>query len=181
MSQVWKKGTFCQAKLCQSINTQSPTMPSAAIFTPSTTTDTFTPTLAMLNMTASGSVFKVSSEITINETVANALIDTGSSDRSFISPNLVKKLCLHVVPEVCIVGMATKSVTKQIKGFCIVDFKLLDRVYKNIKLFVLENLCTDIILGTDFQQQHESIVINYGGEKPTLTFCAVTAINTKPA
>ena len=45
---------------------------------------------------------------------------------------------------------------------------------------MLNDLCTDIILGTDFQELHESIVIKYGGSKASLTFCALTSLNTQP-
>ena len=45
---------------------------------------------------------------------------------------------------------------------------------------MIDNLCKDIILGTDFQELHESIVINYGGSKPALTFSALTAMKTHP-
>ena len=41
---------------------------------------------------------------------------------------------------------------------------------------MIDNLCTDIILGTDFLELHESIVINYGSSKP-----AVTALKIQPS
>ena len=52
--------------------------------------------------------------------------------------------------------------------------------HTNNRLDILDNLCTDIILCTDFQEQHKSIVIEYGGSKPTLTFCALTTLNVEP-
>lgn len=76
--------------------------------------------------------------------------------------------------------MAAGAQTTKIAGYCVVDFSLLGREYRNINLNVIEDLCTDVILGTDFQEQHESVVIKYGGSKPTLTFCALTTINVKP-
>ena len=45
---------------------------------------------------------------------------------------------------------------------------------------MIDNLCTDIILGTDFQELHESIDINYGGSKPALTFSALTSLKNQP-
>ena len=94
---------------------------------------------------------------------------------------VVERLGLDVIPEESIVGMATKSLSKRIKGFCVVNFNLLGPEYIAVKLYILDHLCTDVILGTDFQQLHNSIIINYGGDKPSLTFCAVTAIKTNPA
>ena len=36
--------------------------------------------------------------------------------------------------------------------------------YNNVKLGILNALCTDVILGTDFQALHDSVIIKYGGE-----------------
>lgn len=72
--------------------------------------------------------------------------------------------------------MAAGTHIAEIAVYCIVDLNLLGREYTNSHLNVISDLCTDIILGTDFQEQHES-VIKYGGSKPTLTFCTLTIIN----
>lgn len=45
---------------------------------------------------------------------------------------------------------------------------------------MLEELCTDIILETDFPKLHKSITINYGASKPLLSFIALTTIITNP-
>ena len=47
---------------------------------------------------------------------------------------------------------------------------------------MIDKLCTDIIIGTDIQELHESIVINYGGSKPAQTFSTLTALKkTQPS
>lgn len=52
--------------------------------------------------------------------------------------------------------------------------------YSPTKLSILKNLCSDIILGQDFQKQHENVIIEYGGQLPSLhvsndkSRCAVT-------
>ena len=58
--------------------------------------------------------------------------------------------------------------------------KLQDRIYENVRFTILEDLCTDVILGTDFQEQHESIVIKYGGDEPSLTLCALPFLAAEP-
>ena len=58
--------------------------------------------------------------------------------------------------------------------------KLQDRIYEDVCFTILEDLCTDVILETDFQEQHESIVIKYGGDEPSLTFCALAFLATEP-
>ena len=32
----------------------------------------------------------------------------------------------------------------------------------------MKNLCTDVLLGIDFQKQHEAVKYNYGGRLPQL-------------
>ena len=56
--------------------------------------------------------------------------------------------------------------------------KLQDRIYEDVRFTVLEDL--DVILGTDLQEQHESIVIKYGGDEPSLTFCALASLAAEP-
>ena len=55
--------------------------------------------------------------------------------------------------------MTTFSLTSRILEYCLVEMKLQDRIYDNVHLTILGALCTDVILGTDFQEQHESIII----------------------
>ena len=49
-----------------------------------------------------------------------------------------------------------------------------------MRLHVLDGLYIDIILGTDFLEQHESVTIVYGGSKPLISFAALTTMNTDP-
>ena len=79
-----------------------------------------------------------------------------------------------------VIGMASASLSAKSIGHCYVSITLQNRKYKQVKLTVLEELCTDIILGTDFQEMHESITINYGGNKPALTFSTLTVLKTEP-
>ena len=76
--------------------------------------------------------------------------------------------------------MATSSLKANSIGNCIVKLELFDHTYPDVKLTTLNDLCTDIILGTDFQELHDSITIKYGGSKPSLTFCALAALKTNP-
>ena len=53
--------------------------------------------------------------------------------------------------------------------------------YKNVHLHVLPDLCADLILGLDFQTQHQSITLNYGGMWPPLDLvCGLSSLNVKP-
>ena len=117
----------------------------------------------------------MSTEVIVNgQGEINALIDSGSNERSFISLQTVKSLGLSIIPENTTVSMASSSVSIPVLGYCQINLELQGRQYKNIKVFVLKDLCTDVILGTDFQSRHKKFIIEYGGPEPELSFCAVT-------
>ena len=123
---------------------------------------------------SSKSHFRVITTTLINNKYqANTLIDIGSTDRSFISEKLARLLKLKVAPIPSDVGMAAASLLFQSSGYCVVNLTVQNQVYLNVKLHLLRDLCTDIILGTDFQEQHESVTIIYGGSKPPITFAAL--------
>ena len=131
------------------------------------------PTLSSIYSAATESVFKVSTYLFIKTYRLKALIDSGSTDRSFISHKVPKRLKLKKHTSSGLIHMATGVQTTKTAGYCVVD--LLRREYRNINLNIINDLCTDVILGTDFQEQQES-----GGNKPTLTFCALTTIHANP-
>ena len=109
-----------------------------------------------------------------------ALIDTGSSD-SFISEEIARKLNIRTSESFRKITMATKTLTIQCLGQCDIDIKIEDCCYKNSRLGIIPNLCTDIILGQDFQRQHSRLIFEYGGPLADLkipsnhSHCAVSA------
>ena len=44
----------------------------------------------------------------------------------------------------------------------------------------MENLCIDIILGLDFQSQHDSITLKLSGKKPPLVICGLATMEIDP-
>ena len=76
--------------------------------------------------------------------------------------------------------MASTNLSAKSSGYCYVILTFNNRRYEKVKLFIMEQLATDIILGTDFQEQHESITIKYGGKKPLQTIVALTTMETLP-
>ena len=101
--------------------------------------------------------------------VTRALIDTGSLSWSFIDKQLATRLGLVIIPSVDAppVSMANSSLTTKVEGECHVDISLMnfekETKYENVKLYVLGNLCSDVILGQDFMKQHKTVVFNFGG------------------
>ena len=51
-------------------------------------------------------------------------------------------------------------------------------MYGNTKLLVLENLCTEVILGQDILSQHKQIIVEFGGNRPPLSVPSVCGLTT---
>ena len=69
-------------------------------------------------------------------------------------------------------------------GMCNVTIELKGKRYDNVRLDILHNLCSDVILAHDFQKQHKNLTFHYGGNKEDLvvTSCTpkvVSTVNTK--
>ena len=116
--------------------------------------------------------------ITINGNVGlTALIDSCSSD-NFISENAFKSLRIPAYPSKKKVTMAWTSIESSISGQCNVTIEVNGRKYQKVRLDILQNLCSDVILGHDFQKQHKNVIFSCGGSKEDLI---VTSHFPKPA
>ena len=73
---------------------------------------------------------------------------------SFIHPNIDAKL-----------QMTSTSLCSQIMHISNVDIEVNGIKYKNIKFKIMHDLCTNVILVLDFQTQHESVTLMFGGVK----------------
>ena len=106
-------------------------------------------------------------------------MDSGSS-QSFINPQLVELHGLPVHPSSGIVSLASAFQSTQIQGYCTVNLALMGCQYNNICLYVLPSLCADLILGLDFQTQHQSVTLNYGGKEAPLNLVGgLSSLNVK--
>ena len=119
--------------------------------------------------------------VKINDHTVLATADSASSS-SFIHPSCAQNLNLTLKPvqHDYEVGMASKSMKATSTHYCDVKLMVKDRVYENIKLYVLPNLCTNLILGLDFLSKHKSVTLNYGGIEPPLSICGFSTLKTKP-
>ena len=95
------------------------------------------------------------------------LIDSCASD-SFISGSAIRQLDILVHDCTQEIGLASSDMSASLTGYCTADINLHGRQYSNIRLGVLPDLCSDLILGQDFQKKHEQVVIDYGGSLPAL-------------
>ena len=109
----------------------------------------------------------------------SAWFDSGSSE-SFINPNLVTKAGLTVQPASGTVSMDFTDVSASITGTCTTNLEYQNQKYANICLSVLLGLCADLILGLDFQSQHERVTFQYGGSQPPLSVCGFSTHNMDP-
>ena len=125
------------------------------------------------------SLQKSTINVTIDSVKLSALIDGGSSE-SFIHPKIVEKLKLNIQPCASSVTMASGAHSSLIKGRVTVDLKIEDINYTGVKLYIMEDLCMDIILGLDFQSRHQSVTLQLGGEKPPLVICGLSTLAVEP-
>lgn len=164
-----KKGHF--ARVCRSV------APGAT--GPSTAGISSALKLATATTAAPSALSTATCKVYIKGTKIDGLIDSGSTD-SFIHPDLTKRLHLTIHPNNRPITMASASLSAKARGFCNVELRLKERVYQNVRLFILPELCANIILGEDFQEQHESVTFNYGGNLPPLVLCGLTTLSVDP-
>ena len=166
-----KKGHF--AKVCRS-------NPAGDQRELGSATATVYPTLAVvLSSTTPSTLLKSSTEVTINGVVTRALVDSCSSE-SFIHPRLAETLNLRQYSAPQSISMAQSTLSAKTLGHCIANLELGGKTYSNLRLSILPGLCSDLILGLDFQKQHQSISFHHGGPKPPLVVCGLTTLKVEP-
>ena len=111
------------------------------------------PNLCSLSSACPGSFLPASLPISVNGTCLTALVDSGSSE-SYINFFICKKLNLDVYPTSHQVQMASTSMKIKSTRFCLVDIHIHKSKYDAIRLNLFDDLCSDVILGLDFQRQY---------------------------
>ena len=117
----------------------------------------------------------------INGHSFDTLIDTGSSN-SFISKSAADRIKTEICPvsNSVHVFMAVSSLSLKILGVISVILSYLNYSCTNVQLSILKNLCSDVIIWQDNLKNHESLQVHFGGSKPGLSICGLTAINITP-
>ena len=80
--------------------------------------------------------------------------------------------------------MAQVTQKVQVNGFYKVRVKMFNQDYDDVILYVMKNLCADIILGLDFLNFHERVIFEMNGNMgdlivPASSYCAVMASNVE--
>lgn len=135
-----KRGHY--AKVCQS---KAASKVSAAMHSP-----------IIATTQSSGSLSKSTATINIGKLQVKALFDSGTTE-SFIHPNLVRRAGLAVRLAGGAVSMASTALSANFMETCTTNLEYQNQKYTNVHLSVLPGLCADLILGLDFQSQHESV------------------------
>ena len=145
----------------------------------STAAALYKPSLLAITAAFPKNLSHAATKVMINGHCINALIDSCSSD-SFINESTAHRLNLKMRPLNKEISMASSSLNANSPGFTEVTLCHEDQKYPSIRLLVIRDLCCDIILGEDFQNQHKRVIFEYGGAKPELkisgqkSFCALS-------
>ena len=103
--------------------------------------------------------------------IAKSLIDTGSSctfiDKDFVSRNNIRIFNLEGQQ----ISMASSIHSCKVEGYVVIDLDLAGQSYnEQCKVMILDNLCSDIIVGHDIMQLHDSVILKFRGSRPPLQF-----------
>lgn len=133
-----------------------------------------------ISAAAPTSLRKATKSIFLNNTRAEALIDTGSS-MSFIDEKLVNIMNLKRVRTSQSITLASLSHSSYINALCYATIKLDHHTYKQHPLLIVYNLCADVIIGLDLLKNHRSLELQFGGDREPLLICNVMQASVPPA
>ena len=137
------------------------------------------PILLTVESTMKATNEKVNIKIKVNESFGKALLDTGST-YNHISTAFAKQLKLPIVinQQDNQINLAIKGQLAKCEGSCSASVVVLGRYYSGVNFTVMDNLLTDIILGQEFMQKHESVDFKFGGDMPSLQIAALKSLKT---
>ena len=125
------------------------------------------------------SLSKAVTPITIDGHKVKALVDTGSSE-SFIDASIVKAKSLRTFNSKTKIAMATNDHCSHTQGHIVCKLKFKDQHYNEVKLSILPDLCSDVILGHDFLKKHEKVEIPFEGPRKPFSLCGLAAAKVDP-
>ena len=126
-----------------------------------------------------GGVSAATIPVLLSQTPVEALVDTGSS-KSFVRPDVARGAGLQISHASGAIAMASTTHTSEIQGRCKANLTINGKEYTNVELFILEALCSPLLLGHDFLKQHQSLSVKFGGSQPPLEVCGLAAATVSP-
>ena len=123
---------------------------------------------------------KVLSKCTLRGKEHDTFVDTGSSG-NFIKKSVCLKLDIMILPSPGDVMMADKTIATAF-GECVVDLWFNGKLYTGVVLTVMDDVCTDIILGRKWMKRHKSVKFTFDGKEPELNVavCGLNASTSTP-
>lgn len=115
----------------------------------------------------------------VNNSDLDVMIDSGST-HNFIKSDVVKSLGLSVLPSNDVVSMASSSLTSTTRGHCVSPIIINGQKYPEVRLSILSDLCTPVILGQEFMKLHRSVEFVFSGSVPSLHVCGSTHMKIEP-
>ena len=64
--------------------------------------------------------------------------------------------------------MANTSLKPEIHGICNVKLQFLQHAYKQVEFFIMPDLMSDVIIGDDLLERHNSVTFRFNGKLPNL-------------
>ena len=114
------------------------------------------PCLSSLSALRSSFPKHVNANVKINDIVARALIDTGSTNsylsKSFVDQNHITYTSLRFVA-----NMANTSLKTEIHGICNVKLQFSQHAYEQVEFFIMPDLVSDVIIGDDLLKRRNSM------------------------
>ena len=130
------------------------------------------PCLSSLSTLHSSFPKHVVTNVKVNDIVAHALIDISSTNsylsKSFVNQNHIKYTSLRFVP-----NMANTSLKTEIHSICNVKLQFSQYAYKKVEFFIMPDLVSDVIIGDDLLERHNSVTFQFNGKLPNLVISSI--------
>ena len=110
---------------------------------------------------------------------AQALVDSGSAE-NFLDEDFARLHSINMFPYFGSASMASGNYVCNIKHYAVIDVMIKRTLYKGVRVLILKNLVATLILGEPFAKLHSQVVISYGGPKPPLIVCSISAMKIPP-
>ena len=113
----------------------------------------------------------------VNGAPCKALLDTGSQE-NFLDENFARENEINIIPYSTLIKLAHNK-GQQCFGIAYINVCFLDKNYK-IRVIIMKNLITDLILGDPWFKVHREVIFKCGGSQPALTVAALRPMVIDP-
>ena len=103
---------------------------------------------------------------------AKTLVDSGSSN-TFVDHSYAKKRRMYIMPKQRTIPLADKRLSAKIIGEVVINIEINGKEHRGVVAEVIENLCVDVIFGTDRLMKHRRVIFNYNGPEGDLIIGAI--------